>query len=190
MCTFHPCHTTNFAKRGPNPRPHEIFNPVTGEKKGCARFCAECVHFTTNFAKQGPNPRPHARDAIEPFCDFRSQNCLNGSVAAILPFDKFLWPPIGRAAMPHSQNLSGRIHAHSFPRLLSFFGSAATPCSVAGVAASPFLCTCRLCLYMPLCWPSVSWHGAWESSNAINGHARGERERPRACPATEGNPKP
>ena len=70
-----------------------------------------------NFVKQGPNPQPRARDAIEPLCDFRSQNCLNGSVAAILPFDKFLWPPIGRAAMPHSQNLNGRIHTHSFPRL-------------------------------------------------------------------------
>ena len=53
-----------------------------------------------------------------------------------------------------------------------------------------FFCTCRLCLHMLLCLPSVSWHGTWESSDAINGHARGEKERPRACPATEGNPKP
>ena len=131
-----------------------------------------------------------SRDAIEPFCDFRRQNYLSGTVAAILPLHKFSWPPIGRAAMPHSQNLNGRIHAHSFPRFLSFFGSVATPCSVAGVAASPFFCTCRLCLHMPLCLLSVSWNGAWESSDAINGHARGERERPRACPATECNPKP
>ena len=48
-------------------------------------------------------------------------------VATILPFYKFSWPPIGRAAMPHSQNLNGQIHAHSFLRILSFFGEAATP---------------------------------------------------------------
>ena len=176
--------TRNFAKRGPNPRPHEIFNPastslkVTGDKKGCTRFCAECVHFTMNFAKQGPNPRPHARDAIEPFCDFRSQNCLNGSVAAILPFHKFLWPPIGRAAMPHSQNLNGRIHAHSFPRLLSFFGSAATPCSVAGVAASPFLCTCRLCIICSfVCLPYLGTglgKAAMQSMGAREGRKKGQ----------------
>ena len=135
------------------------------------------------FLRRGRNPS--ASRAVQ-----MGSGASRALVATVSPFHKFSWPLIGRAATPHSQNLNGWIHAHSLSRLLSFFGSAATPCSVAGVAASPFLCTCRLCLYMPLCWPSVSWHGAWESSNAINGHARGERERPRACPATEGNPKP
>ena len=66
--------TINFAKRGPNPRPHEIFNPastslkVTGDKKGCARFCAKCVHFTINFAKRGPNPRPGDKKGGARFC--------------------------------------------------------------------------------------------------------------------------
>ena len=75
-------------------------------------------------------------------------------VATVSPFHKFSWPLIGRAATPHSQNLNGWIHAHSLSRLLSFFGSAATPCSVAGVAASPlffalvgFACICSfVCL--------------------------------------------
>ena len=145
-------------------------------------------------SKWVPGARPHG--SLKPPAASRAVQMVSGAsralVATILPFYKFSWPPIGRAAMPHSQNLNGRIHAHSFPRLLSFFGSAATPCSVAGVAASPFLffCICRLCLRMLLCLRCVSWHGPWASSDAIDGHARGEKERPRACPATEGNPKP
>ena len=137
------------------------------------------------FLRRGRNPS--ASRAVE-----MGSGASRALVATVSPFHKFSWPLIGRAATPHSQNLNGWIHAHSLSRLLSFFGSAATPCSVAGVAASPFLffCICRLCLHMLLCLPSVSWHGPWASSDAIDGHARGEKERPRACPATEGNPKP
>ena len=82
------------------------------------------------FLRRGRNPS--ASRAVQ-----MGSGASRALVATVSPFHKFSWPLIGRAATPHSQNLNGWIHAHSLSRLLSFFGSAATPCSVAGVAASP-----------------------------------------------------